>query len=87
MTILEQMKADAIKCNQRMRISTGFGSKGGFKCGQKDPEIDRRRKDVARLVGQGMTFLEVGDALGISHTTVSNDMKRNREVANAGQKP
>jgi predicted transcriptional regulator len=56
-------------------------------------EIEKRREVVRELSAEGMTQRQIGDVLGVSHTTVSDDLhgrnlpKTNGQKRDSGRNP
>ncbi len=73
MTLLEQMKADAMRCNAALHTETG----------SPDPryssvKLDRHNK-VKSLLNQGLSRREMAERLGVSRPTIDRDLAAIRE--------
>lgn len=44
-------------------------------------ELDMRRRDAYKMRLRGMTYAEIGEALGVSHVTARNDVEKAKSMA------
>lgn len=76
MTPLEQMKADASKCNLAVKKAQGVGlGLPGSRRHTTSEKIIERRKVVYKLHMQGVSNTDIANRLGVDRGTVVRDMK------------